>query len=67
MKWGVFDGQMSQGNGKTCVARLQDNTAALGMFYLIFLSMLAFISLIVDIPQFTYIQRSVMRLVSIWH
>ena len=30
LKWGVIDGQMSQGYGKNCVARLQDNSAALG-------------------------------------
>jgi hypothetical protein len=27
LKWGLIDGQLSQGNGKMCVARLQDNSA----------------------------------------
>jgi hypothetical protein len=31
LTWGIIDGQMSQGNGKMCIARLKDNSAALGM------------------------------------
>lgn len=35
MKWGLLDGQLSQGNGKMCVARLHDNTAVLGIHFII--------------------------------
>ena len=29
VQWGLIDGRLSQGNGKMCVARLQDNSAVL--------------------------------------
>ena len=29
VQWGLIDGRLSQGNGKNCVVRLQDNSAAL--------------------------------------
>ena len=35
LKWGLIDGQLSQGNGKMCVARLQDNSAGKSQTFLL--------------------------------
>ena len=66
MKWGVIDGQMSQGNGKVCVARLQDNSAALGTV-LINIFVVYYYFFTDRIPPFIYFQRNVMKRASIWH